>query len=195
MYSKFSCDLTSNFTAVDLTSSFGSEDMTSADSTSTSTTSVIDNLRKQLEQATLDLNAQNKIYADSKTYWDACTWKNPLSKKKGYYHNDVYADGDCMAARDRMTAASTKVSQLTSQIKTLNESIDKVTASTVSTDPKLIQAKADADKVKSQADAAVRQSEVIGAATASKTKIIGYALAAVILIGGITWAIMKFRKK
>lgn len=196
MYSKFTCtDLTANFASTDLTS----DSFMSADATpTTSPTANLDALRKQLEAATAELNKQNQIYADNKTYWDACQYKSPAFKRAGFYHNGVYADSDCKNARDRMATAQTKISQLTAQIKTLNESIDKVTASTVATNPALQAAKAEAEAkatvAKAQADAAIKQSETVGAATASRNKIIGYTIAAVILLAGITWAVVKLRK-
>lgn len=173
----------------------------SADSTSSSALGItaLEGLRKQLEAATKELDAQNKIYADASTYWGSCTWRNPVLKKKGYYHNDVYADGECQAARDKAAAASSKIAALRKQIESLNAAIDKATASTVATDPTLQAAKADAEvkitKAKADAEAAIKKSEVIGAASASTTMIIGYSVAGVVLLAGIIWAVMKFRKK
>mgnify|MGYP001314915592 CR=1 FL=1 len=181
MYSKFSCDLTSNFTAVDLTSNFGSEDMTSADSTTTSTGSLED-LKKQLLAATAELTKQEQIAAGNKWGYDECDYVKTWGKFKR--NGDKKWDGRCRDARSAYDTAVGKAAGLKKTVENLNKQIDAFK----STDPEIIKAQADAD-------AAIKQSEIVGAATASKTKVIGYAIAAVILIGGITYAIIKLRKK
>lgn len=191
MYSKFSCnDLTESFNP-DLTSDFYS----SADATPTGALASIEQLKSQLEKALKDLDEQQKIYNDNRTYWDACTWKNPAFQKSGYRHNGVYADSDCKNARDRMASAQGKIDGLNKLIPSLKDSIDKVS----STDPAVLKAKGEAqalaDAAKIQAEAVAKSTESQGAAAAQRIKMIGFAVAGVVLIGGIIWAISRFRKK
>lgn len=176
MYSKFtSNDLTSGFSSVDLTSDY----FMSADATAS-----VASLTKQLQDATAELQKQEAIYNDNKVYWDACKFQSKAFKKAGFYHNGVYADSDCKNARDRMNAAAGKIAAIKKQIEELKIAIDKIGA----TDPAVIAAKG-------AAEAAIRSAESTGAATASRTKTIGWAIAGTIVLVGIFWGIAKLRKK
>lgn len=180
MYSKFNCtDLTANFSSTDLTSdSFMSADATTP---STTTTGSLEDLKKQLLAATAELTKQEQIAADNKWGYDECTYVKTWGKFKRYGSKDW--DGRCRAARSAYDTAVGKAAGLKKTIENLNKQIDAFK----STDPAIMKAQADADAV-------IKQSEIVGAATASRTKMIGYTIAAVILLAGITWAVVKLRK-
>ena len=193
MYSKFNCtDLTSNFTpdltgsCTDMTANFGSNDMTSDfyASANGTTGNSLENIKNQLLKATADLDAQNKIYADNKAYWDACKWRSPAFRRAGYYQGDTYRDSECKAARDKMNAAKTKIDGLTKNIENYKLQIEQFK----STDPELVRAQG-------AATAAIEAAKITSEAGAGRTKVIGWTIAGVIVLTGVVWAVVKLRKK
>ena len=176
MYSKFTC--------TDLTSSFGSNDMTSDfySSADAAPTNSLEALKQQLLAATAELTKQEQIAADNKWGYDECDYVKTWGKFKRYGSKDW--DGRCRAARSAYDTASGKVAGLKKTIEGLNKQIDAFK----STDPVIVKAQADAQ-------AQLDSSKVLAEAGASRTKIIGWTIAGVILLAGVTWAVMKFRKK
>lgn len=203
-----------NFSSVDLTSSSFGEDLTSFNgysnaSGSTAATSVA-NLAKQIEELSAKITALTEEAAKKKQENDfleprikgstVCgsnrnqrTWQSTSGEWWcGWDSTELYNGGvqKFNANKSRMEAINKLVQDYNNQIDSLKKQMDSIG----SNDPEVVKAKAAAEVEIKKAES---QAAVVSQAAKSKSdtvKIIAIAAASLLVVGGLIFGVMKFRK-